>query len=71
MNVKVQQVSEMSKTERRQLRAALNWIRRPNLKEWQESHWCVTLEDNALTLSVLVEQVDESLFEALDEVVLA
>jgi hypothetical protein len=71
MNIKVQQVSEMSKTERRQLRAALNWIWRPNLKEWQESHWCVTLEDNALTLSVLVEQVDESLFEALDEVVLA
>lgn len=71
MHVKVQRVSEMSKTERRQLRAGLSWWKRPNLKEWQESHWCVTLEDEAMTMSVLVEQVDEALFDELSEAELA
>ncbi len=71
MNIRIRPVSELSNAERQQLQTDLTWLMPESEAEWQADHWCITLEDNALTLSVLVERVDEAVFDESGEAILA
>jgi hypothetical protein len=69
MMIRVQRVDDLSPTERTQLQQNLVWMRAGTPADWQSAYWCVTLENGGMTLAILVESVDESLFDAIDEVI--
>jgi len=64
MYLKIQSVSDLTEAERTQLQQNMVWLAG---SDWDDTHWCVTLESAALTMSVLVEHVDDSLFSEIDQ----
>jgi len=56
-------VSELTEADRQYLQQNMVWLAG---SQWNDSHWCVTLENAALTMSVVVEQVDEAMFVEAD-----
>ena len=54
MHVRVQLVSELTEADRQHLQLNMVWLAG---SQWNDNHWCVTLENAALTISVVVEQV--------------
>ena len=63
MNLIVLPVSALSEAERQQLQIDLVWMNEISGADWDDHHWCVTLENSSLRLSLLVEAVDDSIFD--------
>lgn len=69
MRINVQRVEELSTVERTRLQRNLVWMRAATEADWAKALWCVTLENGEMTLAILVDTLDESLFDEVDQAV--
>ncbi len=59
MDVSIQSVSDLTEAERTQLQQNMVWSAE---SRWNDNHWCVTLENAAMKISMVVEHVTEAMF---------
>jgi predicted nuclease of restriction endonuclease-like RecB superfamily len=60
MQLRIQSVSELTDFEREQLQQNMVWSEG---SRWNDNHWCVTLENAAVKISMVVEQITEAMFD--------